>query len=53
MKRDRVGALQMLNRLIDAGFEYADAEFKVAIALNMNGNQVNRLRDLYDHQGDE
>ncbi|HLO47505.1 MAG TPA: hypothetical protein VK211_03670 [Kamptonema sp.] len=43
-------ALRMLNHLIDAGWEYPDAEFHVALILNMSGQQLKKLKDAYDNQ---
>lgn len=43
-------ALQMLNKLIDGGCEYPEAEFKVVWDLDLSPSQVDQLKQLYDEQ---
>ncbi|WP_255345118.1 hypothetical protein [Acaryochloris sp. CCMEE 5410] len=40
----------MLNKLIDGGCEYPEAEFKVVWELDLSPSQVDQLQQLYDEQ---
>ncbi|ABW31459.1 hypothetical protein [Acaryochloris marina] len=43
-------ALQMLNGMIDEGWEYPEAEFRVLSRLDLSPSQVDQLQQLYDEQ---
>lgn len=40
----------MLNKLIDEGYEYPEAEFRVLSRLDLSDSQADQLKQLYDEQ---
>jgi hypothetical protein len=50
METKLTSALHILNRLIDDGVEFPDAEHKVTRWFSLSDSQITQLRHLYDEQ---